>query len=159
MSHKNLDCSGRFRGKTVAFRVSDEEAQLIDVLVAASNMTKQDYIVAKLLDREIIVKPNISLYYKLKSLFEELNNELRRLESVSEGGLELWEGIDALSKEFVALRGDEALKEEKAADAQLKREDAPIREESRVPKAERTAHQIINRMHVGRDAKDGGSYE
>ena len=31
---KNLDCKGRWRNKTVAFRVSEEEAKLIDTQVA-----------------------------------------------------------------------------------------------------------------------------
>ena len=39
---KNLDYKGRWRNKTVAFRVSEEEAKLIDDLVALSGLTKQD---------------------------------------------------------------------------------------------------------------------
>ena len=40
---KNLDYKGRWRNKTVAFRVSEEEAKLIDTQVALSGLTKQDY--------------------------------------------------------------------------------------------------------------------
>ena len=42
---KNLDYKGRWRNKTVAFRVSEEEAKMIDKCVALSGLTKQDYIV------------------------------------------------------------------------------------------------------------------
>ena len=42
---KNLDYKGRWRNKTVAFRVSEEEAKLIDTQVALSGLTKQDYII------------------------------------------------------------------------------------------------------------------
>lgn len=45
---KNLDYKGRWRNKTVAFRVSEEEAKLIDDLVALSGLTKQDYIIRRL---------------------------------------------------------------------------------------------------------------
>ena len=44
MSEKLLDYKGRWRHRTVAFRVSEEEAQLIDREVALSGLTKQDYI-------------------------------------------------------------------------------------------------------------------
>ena len=40
---KTLDYKGRWRNKTVAFRVSEEEAKLIDTQVALSGLTKQDY--------------------------------------------------------------------------------------------------------------------
>ena len=56
MSNKNLDDAGRWRSKTVAFRVSPEEADLIDAQVAMSGLTKQDYITACLLEESVAVK-------------------------------------------------------------------------------------------------------
>ena len=44
MSHKNRDNRGRWRCKTVAFRVSPEEDALIESAVRISGLTKQDYI-------------------------------------------------------------------------------------------------------------------
>lgn len=52
---KNLDYKGRWRNKTVAFRVSEEEAKLIDDLVALSGLTKQDYIIRRLQCRDVVV--------------------------------------------------------------------------------------------------------
>ena len=49
MSAKNLDSKGRFRAKTIRFRVSPEEDQLINSAVALSGLTKQAYIVTRLL--------------------------------------------------------------------------------------------------------------
>ena len=46
---KSLDYKGRWRNHTVAFRVSDEEAKLLNDLVALSGLTKQDYITRRLL--------------------------------------------------------------------------------------------------------------
>ena len=40
---RTLDYKGRWRNHTVAFRVSDEEAKLLNDLVALSGLTKQDY--------------------------------------------------------------------------------------------------------------------
>ena len=55
---KNLDYKGRWRNKTVAFRVSEEEAKLIDDLVALSGLTKQDYIIRRLQCRDVVVQGN-----------------------------------------------------------------------------------------------------
>ena len=52
---KNLDYKGRWRNKTVAFRVSEEEAKLIDTQVALSGLTKQDYIIRRLQCRDVVV--------------------------------------------------------------------------------------------------------
>ena len=41
MSEKNLDKHGRLRSKTVAFRMSPKEANLLDRLVAISGVTKR----------------------------------------------------------------------------------------------------------------------
>lgn len=58
-----LDYKGRWRNKTVAFRVSEEEAKLLDDLVALSGLTKQEYIMRRLLNREVVVQGNPRVYY------------------------------------------------------------------------------------------------
>ncbi|WP_431978845.1 plasmid mobilization protein [Raoultibacter massiliensis] len=40
--------SARVRSRTVAFRLSEEQAKELDLRVKASGLTKQDYILAKL---------------------------------------------------------------------------------------------------------------
>lgn len=50
---RKLDNRGRWRNKTVAFRVSEEEAKQIDVCVRLSGLTKQDYIVRRLMCRTL----------------------------------------------------------------------------------------------------------
>ena len=42
MSARNLDGYGRFRSKTVAFRVTPEENAMIDTFARLSGKTKQD---------------------------------------------------------------------------------------------------------------------
>ena len=41
---RTLDAKGRWRNRTVGFRVSEEEAQMIDRMVALSGLTKQEKI-------------------------------------------------------------------------------------------------------------------
>ena len=53
MSAKNLDNHNRWRNKTVAFRVSPEEDEQLEIAVRLSGLTKQDYITRRLLDRRM----------------------------------------------------------------------------------------------------------
>ena len=66
MSAKNMDSQGRWRNKTVAFRVSPEEDELIETLVRLSGLTKQEYIVRRLQEKEIVVVGNPRVYKALK---------------------------------------------------------------------------------------------
>ncbi len=66
---KNLDYQGRWRSKTVAFRVSEEEGKLLDDCVRLSGLTKQDYIINSLLGKEIAVYGNPFVF---RSLHDEL---------------------------------------------------------------------------------------
>ena len=69
---KNLDYKGRWRNKTVAFRVSDEEAKLIDTQVALSGLTKQDYIIRRLQCRDVVVQGNPRVFKALRNQMEDI---------------------------------------------------------------------------------------
>ena len=56
MSRKVTDAQGRWRSKTVSFRMSPEENALLDSYARLSGMTKQDYMIARLLQKEIVVQ-------------------------------------------------------------------------------------------------------
>ena len=58
MSAKSLDKKNRFRSKTVGFRVSPEEGEEIERLVALSGMSKQDYIMDGLQNKEMVIQAN-----------------------------------------------------------------------------------------------------
>ena len=66
MSAKNLDNHNRWRNKTIAFRVSPEENEQIEIAVRLSGLTKQDYIIARLLKFEITVQGNPRVYKAMK---------------------------------------------------------------------------------------------
>ena len=56
MSQKARDERGRWRNKTVAFRMSEEENRILDTKVSLSGLTKQDYIIRQLLGWRIEVQ-------------------------------------------------------------------------------------------------------
>lgn len=81
---KALDRQGRWRSKTVAFRVSPEENNQIEIKVRLSGLTKQDYIVSRLTDREIRVVGNPRVYKALKNQMADIYAKLQRLTSAQE---------------------------------------------------------------------------
>lgn len=81
---KNLDNKGRWRNRTAAFRVSEEEAKLLDDCVSLSGLTKQDYIIRRLLHREVVVQGNTRVYKALRNQMADIYTELQRIAQESE---------------------------------------------------------------------------
>lgn len=81
MSAKKLDNKGRFRCKTVSFRMSPEENELLDSFVKLSGYTKQDYLICRALQRDIIVNGNPRIHKALKNELAEVISELQRIKS------------------------------------------------------------------------------
>ena len=94
---KNLDCKGRWRNKTVAFRVSEKEAKLIDTQVALSGLTKQDYIVRRLQCRDVVVQGNPRVYKALRNNLADVLIELQRIENGNEVNDELLDLIEMIA--------------------------------------------------------------
>ena len=69
MSHKNLDRKGRFRDKIVSFRISTEENEVLRRKVRLSGLTKQDYMINSIMDKDINVYGNTFVF---RSLHDEL---------------------------------------------------------------------------------------
>ena len=86
---KNVDSKGRWRNRNVGFRVSEEEAKLLDDLVELSGLAKQDYILRRLLNREVVVQGNPKVFKALKYQMTQIYEELKRLEAVSNDNEEL----------------------------------------------------------------------
>lgn len=99
---KSLDAKGRWRNKMVGFRVSKEEAEMIDRMVALSGLSKQEYILKKLMNWEITVQGNPRVYKALKNQMEQIYEELKRLELCSEENEELLQTIQMVA---VTLNG------------------------------------------------------
>lgn len=79
MSAKNLDNHNRWRSKTVAFRMSPEEADMLDEFAKLSGLTKQDYLINRVLQREVIVQGNPRVYKALRNELTSLCDELKRI--------------------------------------------------------------------------------
>lgn len=97
MSAKNLDKHNRFRSRQVAFRLSPEEADLLDTYVKLSGLTKQDYITSKLLDKDVIVQGNPRVYKALRIQLEDVLMQLRCIADSSEISPELMDTIHFIS--------------------------------------------------------------
>ena len=103
---KNLDCKGRWRSRAVSFRVSEEEAKLIDKCVALSGLTKQDYIIRRLQCRDVVVQGNPRVYKALRNQMADIYEELKRLEGCSEVNEELLYIIQMIAEIMNGLKGE-----------------------------------------------------
>lgn len=91
MSAKSLDTHGRWRSITVSFRVSPEEDAQIERLVKLTGLTKQDYLMRKMTEQDIVVQGNHRVFAALRREMQEILEELRRLDAgqqLSEGSSE-----------------------------------------------------------------------
>ena len=104
---KKLDHNGRWRNRIVAFRVSDEEAKLLNDLVALSGLTKQDYIMRRLLCRDVIVQGNPRVYKALKNQMAAIYEELKRLESIDSDNDELLYALQVIAITLDGLKGED----------------------------------------------------
>ena len=79
MSHKNVDNHNRLRSVVIGFRMSPEEAELLNSLVKVSGLNKQDYIISRVLQRDVIINGNPRVFIGLKKELIALYNEFQRL--------------------------------------------------------------------------------
>jgi len=89
---KVYDGQGRWRSKTVAFRMSPEEDAQLEKAVALSGLTKQDYIFRRFQGKDVIVQRNPRMYKALRNQLGVVLDELHRNaigESVSADLLEI----------------------------------------------------------------------
>jgi len=97
MSTKNRDRQQRWRCVTVGFRMSKEESDQLNRLVALSGMTKQDYIIDRLLNRAVVVVGNPRVHKALKDQMTDILQELERITTASEMTPDLCELIQFVS--------------------------------------------------------------
>ena len=79
MTAKTMDNHNRWRSKTVAFRMSPEEASQLDAFVQMSGLPKQDYLIQWALQREVVVVGNPRVYKGLRIQMEAIYKELQRI--------------------------------------------------------------------------------
>lgn len=108
MSAKNMDKHNRWRSRQVAFRLSPEEADLLDIYVRLSGLTKQDYITKKLLDQEVVVQGNPRVYKALRDQLALVLEELNRIENGTAVRNDLLDTIDMIAKILNGMKEDNA---------------------------------------------------
>ena len=106
MSAKNLDNHNRWRSKTIAFRVSPEENEQIEIAVRLSGLTKQDYITRRLLDRAVVVQGNPRVYKALRDQLAAVLGELRRAEDGANVDGELLDTIRMIAAIMGGMKED-----------------------------------------------------
>lgn len=95
--------SARKRSKTMAFRCTPEEHKLICEMAAWSGMSRQDYIIAKLTDTQVEMRPSVSVQKALRGSMAELAKEVRLAVSYGELSDSLQQRVELVMRFFLAL--------------------------------------------------------
>lgn len=103
---KSRDEHQRWRSVTVGFRMSPEENEHLNRLVAISGLTKQDYIISRLLCKDVVVVGNPRVFKALKLELEAISAELSRLSSGEEISDELFDLMQVISAVMSGLSKD-----------------------------------------------------
>ena len=106
MSEKALDRKGRWRSITIGFRASKEESDAINEAVFLSGLSKQDYIITKLLNREVTVIRSPRTFYALKTKMDEIIAELKRIQTASECSEEFLETVNYVTTIYTNTKED-----------------------------------------------------
>ena len=106
MSAKNLDKKNRWRNVIVSFRVSPEESEDLNRRVKLSGLNKQDYIIKRLSERDVIVQGNPRVFKALRNQMTEILSELRRIETASEISDEFLAILEVVAKTYNGLEVD-----------------------------------------------------
>ena len=97
MTAKVKDKYERWRSKTVAFRMSEAEVEELDTMVALSGLSKQDYIISKLLNKDVVIRGNPRVFKALKDHLESILTELTKLASGNEPSIDLLSTIQIVA--------------------------------------------------------------
>ena len=106
MSAKSLDSKGRWRSRTVSFRMSPEEDLQFETFARLSGLTKQDYIISRLLNREVVVQGNPRVYKALRNALGTVLFELRRIENGEKIDEDLLTIIDQIANILNEMKGE-----------------------------------------------------
>jgi hypothetical protein len=104
MSLKVYDGQGRWRNKTVAFRISPEEDEQLETAVRLSGLTKQDYIIRRLQDRSVVVQGNPRVHKALRNQLTAVLEELQRIESGEQVDDDLLDTIQLIATTMDGLK-------------------------------------------------------
>jgi electron transfer flavoprotein alpha/beta subunit len=104
MSLKVHDGQGRWRNKTVAFRISPQEDEQLETAVRLSGLTKQDFIIRRLQNRDVIVQGNPRVYKALRNELGAVLDELQRIASGEQVDDDLQDTIHLIAATMSGLK-------------------------------------------------------
>lgn len=87
----------------VSFRMSPEERDDLNVRVKLSGITKQDYIIKRLSERDVIVQPNTRVYKALRNQMAEILAELKRINNGADIDSDLLNIIQIMTQTYNGL--------------------------------------------------------
>lgn len=100
---KSLDNKGRWRNVIISFRMSPQERDDLNVRVKLSGLTKQDYLIKRLSERDIVVQPNTRVYKALRNQMAEILEELKRIENGADIDSDLLDIIQITAQTYNGL--------------------------------------------------------
>lgn len=98
MSKKNYDKKNRFRSKVVAVRTSPAEAENLDLKVALSGLSKQDYVIKALNESSFTVQATTRMRKGVREQIGAICAELRRLHKGNVISEELAEKLEIIAQ-------------------------------------------------------------
>lgn len=104
MTKRNEDFQGRFRCFTKAFRLSPEENDKVNRMIALSGMTKQDYITQCLLEHNVTIHGNPYVFRSLKKEINHFIDTFKELESLSDISLDEIEMLEYVLRLVISMR-------------------------------------------------------
>ncbi len=105
MSAKKKDDKNRWRNKTVAFRMSPEEAEKLDRFVRISGLQKQEYLIRRVLHEEITVRASPRTYKMMRNELESVLTELRRIQGGELIDSDLLDMIRQINRILYGMKG------------------------------------------------------
>lgn len=103
MPHKSLDRRGRWRNKTIAFRVSPEENEAINIRAQISGLSKQEYLCRRSMEQDITVIGNPRVYKALKERMIQIHADLQYIAQGEQVDADLQETIRIVAATFGGL--------------------------------------------------------
>ena len=100
---KTLDNKGRWRNVIISLRMSPQERDDLNVRVKLSGLTKQDYIIKRLSECDVIVQPNTRVYKALINQMAEILAELKRINNSADIDSDLLDIIHITAQTYNGL--------------------------------------------------------
>ena len=108
MSRKNRDKYNRFRSKTIAFRVTEEETK-----VALSGLTKQDYLIHCIEQRDYVIDgKNTRVWKALKQQLDVFIKRFSEIDDISKLENDELDVLEYMLQIIIAIKKEAQIKVE-----------------------------------------------